>query len=223
MASACVRTCNSLKSLNIVYPLSLRVCNSSVISVRWRKPRWIPKTQSKLFYVRKPTPRDEEENKMLMQKYANYRTQMKAIRSYFTKFVQEEKQARKEYDKSVGIEQELAEVRLSIEVNAQWNQESANIREARELAEAQKSAKIKAIKDQKQKEKDEEQIAELQSRIDNNIKFSEKFITQENMDEEIEKVLDSRKDFNFPINRKGQRLTRGKTKLKEDISSEPDA
>lgn len=48
--------------------------------IRGIKPRWLPKSKSKIFYVRKPTLSDPEENKELQTMYNHYRTSVRAVR-----------------------------------------------------------------------------------------------------------------------------------------------
>ena len=48
--------------------------------VRWRKRRWAPVNQSKIFFVPERKPRNEEELKELKTVYDQYHTHIKAIR-----------------------------------------------------------------------------------------------------------------------------------------------
>ena len=48
--------------------------------VRWRKRRWAPIPASKIFYVRQPTPIDEEEAIELRNRTCEYTIVKKAIR-----------------------------------------------------------------------------------------------------------------------------------------------
>jgi len=48
--------------------------------VRWRKRRWAPVNQSKIFFVPERKPRNEEELKELKATYDQYHTHIKAIR-----------------------------------------------------------------------------------------------------------------------------------------------
>jgi hypothetical protein len=62
-------------TLNLTGPLSL-----SVTQVRWRIPRWTKQNASKMFYVRKPTPIDPEEEEELKIRYSHYNTKRKSLK-----------------------------------------------------------------------------------------------------------------------------------------------
>ena len=52
----------------------------SLIFVRWKKPRWIPKAPSKIYRVRTPTEVDPVEHAFLIKQQHRYSTELKTIR-----------------------------------------------------------------------------------------------------------------------------------------------
>ena len=55
-------------------------CSSPLVQfVRWRKRRWAPINRSKMYYVRKPTPRNHEEWTELKQRTDSYHTTLRAL------------------------------------------------------------------------------------------------------------------------------------------------
>ena len=64
----------------IMEALDLPDKSSFLRLVRWRKRRWAPVNQSKIFFVPERKPRNEEELKELKITYDQYHTHIKAIR-----------------------------------------------------------------------------------------------------------------------------------------------
>ncbi|KAK6174466.1 hypothetical protein SNE40_017737 [Patella caerulea] len=205
MCSQLVRASQAVKFLITEFPPCLKLHNVTVLSVRWRKPRWVPKSQSKLFYVREPTAILAEEYEMLKPKYDAYRTEMKALRYFFLQANKAER--RQEIARTEGIDAKKDEVQhiKALEINRKWNEECARLREERLLKEREKKEEIEYHKQLKKQQEDQITKTETESFVAQSLESSEKFITMENLDEEIEKLLDSKTDYNIGFRSKSQK------------------
>lgn len=169
-------------------------------TVRWIKPRFKPIAKSKMFLVRKPTPVDPEEYKQLKFLNNAYSTHMRSLRHFFLMQLQEKiKQA--EMVKKTDFSEDIQEFEQLLKENELWNEEVKQIREA-DMAKAQAEAELHQLRKKEKFERRklnrilaaEEKILKEKNTI---------FILDENLDQEIEKVIDSRVDYNFAIDKQG--------------------
>ncbi|KAL3864201.1 hypothetical protein ACJMK2_005906 [Sinanodonta woodiana] len=173
--------------------------------VRWRKPRWLPKAPSKIFKVRKPTPIDPEENAMLKTHFDHYRTVVKAIRSFM---LTEDLAKMKKKTLSEEEKQRLAQQEWDwmVAENYQWNKTTAVVREARQKME---EVQRKDLQERIVKRDEDERLKELIKAEQEFLREKEAaatFITPENLDIEIEKVLNTRTDYEFAITERGVKV-----------------
>ncbi|KAK3590100.1 hypothetical protein CHS0354_041146 [Potamilus streckersoni] len=173
--------------------------------VRWRKPRWLPKAPSKIFKVRKPTPIDPEEDAMLKKHFHHYRTVVRAIRSFLLKedIAKMSKEAITVEEKQQLAQQEWEWV---IAENYKWNKTIAVVREARQRIE---EAQRKDLQERIVKRDEEERLKvliEAEQEVLREKEAAATFITPENLDIEIEKVLNTRTDYEFAITENGFRV-----------------
>ncbi|KAK0070072.1 28S ribosomal protein S26 mitochondrial [Biomphalaria pfeifferi] len=175
------------------------------VPVRYRKPKWVPLAKSKEFYVRKPTPIDPEEYSMLNFCYSQYRAEVKSIRQFL-----HEQLLNKQENLSVQQVSDDAHDLMSMEEQVlEWNKKVAVTRNAR-LAEEMKleEERIKQIEKERAERKLQKKI-EAEKKLKKNIAMSSEFITSitaDKLDAEIEKLLDSRSDYNFAITKSGDIL-----------------
>lgn len=170
-------------------------------SLRWRrKPRWLPVAKSKMYRVPPRTVTPTEERLELMRLYNNYRTQMKAIRSYL----------HSEYNvKSVIVDTEEHEKRFAEEfaacckVNDAWNEERRREREARHMSELEQSKQVAYKRLDERLESNKKLLESVEEIVRKEKEASKNFITAENIDAAIEQVLASTVDYNFAIDLEG--------------------
>ncbi|XP_041370474.1 probable 28S ribosomal protein S26, mitochondrial [Gigantopelta aegis] len=170
--------------------------------IRWRKPRWVPKAKSKIFYVRKPTPIDPEENSELKLRYAHYRTHVRAIRHYLSVSMLERTQQKMVDD---DVEQrEHDDIAWMIAENNTWNEQSAKFREERLVGETMKKQLKLQLKADREMAQKLNMIEKAQKQLQKEIEAAESHISLDNLDLEIEKLLNQRKDYNFAIDTRGK-------------------
>ncbi|XP_059145317.1 small ribosomal subunit protein mS26-like [Physella acuta] len=174
-------------------------------SVRFRKPRWVPIAKSKEFYVRKPTPIDPVEYDMLNTRYNLYRAEVLSIRQFLKQQLSESAVNLKAQQKS----DDAADVAWMAEQVKSWNKLVAVNREARQVKEMQKEEKRIAEFMAKKEENRLKVAKKAEILLLKNKEISSNFITditKDKLDEEIERLLDSRSDYNFAITKTGQIL-----------------
>ncbi|KAJ8920616.1 hypothetical protein NQ315_004755 [Exocentrus adspersus] len=174
-------------------------------SVRWRKPRWVPKAKSKIFRVPPRLVLPEDERIELMRLNANYKTQMKSIRKYlFDKYSNlnateaDPETQRKEFEEDFA---------RCMEINNKWNDEQRVLREKRvaeeleaELDFARKAVELKT-------EKQIEQLETVEEIVRREKELSKSYILPENIDAAIEHALANPVDYNFAVNLNGEKVT----------------
>ncbi|XP_046562789.1 probable 28S ribosomal protein S26, mitochondrial [Haliotis rubra] len=174
-------------------------------TVRWRKARWHPVSASKKFYVPKPQVFHPEDTAEVKKRLPIYNTHLRAVRNFITKTHQADL-ARRAMLKAQQTDEE-EEFAWIMEENNKWNSKVAVVRESRQEEE---QLKIQARLDRqvarriKQKQMQEAKALKV---ILANIEESKNFITEDNLDQEIEKLLNSRKDYNFAIDSSGKQVT----------------
>ncbi|KAL5021964.1 hypothetical protein ScPMuIL_001119 [Solemya velum] len=165
--------------------------------IRWRKPRWVPRAKSKEFYVRRPTPVDPEERVELKIRYDHYRTAVKSVRSYIRKTSLAK--AQKEDDHLIREQEEREDWERILLKNKQWNEDIAQARSVsvqHEKVYFPPKWKTQLLNNKFEMIPDVIKLLPV-------LEQSKGFITLENMDIEIEKLLNSRKDYNFAIDKFG--------------------
>ncbi|XP_070539959.1 small ribosomal subunit protein mS26-like [Ptychodera flava] len=162
-----------------------------------------PPSQSKLNYVRKPTPRDPWETEFLREKYRIYNTQLKSLSFMFKQELE---------GKTAGISFEeierraLEEHNTAMEWNRQENERVRLIREARQGREAE--LQQRDWKDERLKRFEEAAMLkeEYELMVKAEKEASKSFITLETLDEAIERALADPKDYNFAIDKEGRKI-----------------
>uniref|UniRef100_A0A182Q7C4 Small ribosomal subunit protein mS26 n=1 Tax=Anopheles farauti TaxID=69004 RepID=A0A182Q7C4_9DIPT len=179
-----------------------------------RKPRWLGTAKSKLFRVPERKKQIEEEIEELKRLNNNYRTQMRAVKS----FLRDEVEAYKLVSKAGMVlqtpEQEEAEWQEALRINDEWNQQTAAKRDER-LAQERAARKEYILERLVLKEqRDLEKIEQIEAKVRIEKEQSKTFITRENIDKAIELALVQPTSYNFALDRDGN-LHRSSDSTKE--------
>lgn len=175
-------------------------CGPLIQTVRWIKPRFRPIAKSKMFRVRKPTPIDTVEYRQLQFLTNAYKTHMRGIRTYFLTQL-EEKIKKTELMKKTDFSEDIQEFEQLLKENDLWNEQVRKEREA-DMVLVEERLELSY---QKRKEKFQKLKLRLMMEAEEKI-LREKdtiFITEENLDVAIEKVIDSEVDYNYAIDKQG--------------------
>ncbi|GAB0095660.1 Probable 28S ribosomal protein S26, mitochondrial [Sergentomyia squamirostris] len=167
-------------------------------SVRWRrKPRWLPMAKSRYNKTPVRTPVNPEEKEEMKRLYNVYRTQIRSVRKFLITEVQTKLAQTSVIDLSP--EEEEAEMKRCLEINAKWNEEIAKARDERQakLLEARKEDIMDRLEAKKYREEERIRLAEEKVRVE--IERSKTFITRENLEKSIEQALDNPMDYNFAL------------------------
>ncbi|CRL02046.1 CLUMA_CG015061, isoform A [Clunio marinus] len=172
-----------------------------VQSVRWRrKPRWIPKAKTKIFRIPNHKPLLPEETHEWLRINNNYKLQMNSVRAFFREEVMNKK---KLIAQGQTPADEEAEFERCKSINDEWNQEIANIRDARYARIMKKRCeKLETSLDHLERIK-ELQMTKIEERVRIQKEKSTTFITRKNIDQAIEHALSNQVDFNFSIDLQG--------------------
>uniref|UniRef100_A0A8D9AYY5 Small ribosomal subunit protein mS26 n=1 Tax=Cacopsylla melanoneura TaxID=428564 RepID=A0A8D9AYY5_9HEMI len=172
------------------------------ISVRYRKPIWLPTAPSKKFKIPPRTVLPDNEKRELDRLTKNYKTYNKAILAYHGEI-----NARQSVTDPGVIEAQRRAVEEDWEhsnnLNAEWNAEVAAEREQRlAIEKEEKVIQIVAEKEAK-KQKESEDLERAEQAVQAEIENSKTFITRDNIDQYIEQALSSHIDYNFAIDKEG--------------------
>ncbi|KAH9503238.1 hypothetical protein Btru_068520 [Bulinus truncatus] len=185
--------------------LKHNVSKTNFISVRFRKPKWVPIAKSKEFYVRKPTPIDPEENAMLSVRYSQYRAEVKSIRQ----FLQNQMLNKEKNLSAQQVTDDASDLQWMEQQVLEWNKSVAESRTARLAEEVrQEEERILQLELAREEKKLQDRI-EAEKKLQKNIAVSSELIsniTQDKLDAAIETMLDSRSDYNFAITKSGEIL-----------------
>lgn len=169
--------------------------------VRWRtKPRWIPTAKTKIFRVSK-RPIRPEADAIENQKLVNiYSTHMKSINAFLRQRYRETQTADEVFQKLE--EEEEMEWQEALKINDEWNVKQKVERERldAERVELMKEEALLKVMDYEQRQQDQIKIIDELIRAEK--EKSKFYITRDNIDEAIEKALETYTDFNFAIDLK---------------------
>jgi len=167
-----------------------------------RRPLFLGPSKSKMWYVPEKKEPNLEEDEFMEGRFENYRAAMRGIRHFLRKEFNEREVIT--FDKQE--EQDAQDlIWMADEVN-KWNAEIANKRMQRQLAEQKKEEdRIQSLME-KQTEERLQKAMEAEQLLMKEKEASVNFITTENLDMEIEKMLDSRSDYNFAVTLEGEVL-----------------
>lgn len=178
--------------------------NLNCQSVRFRKPRWLPRAKSKMFKVlpRRKIPIEEELE--LRRLHNNYRTIVRSIRTFLQKDLKEETEVALDHEAlNKKFEEDLQKTLL---LNKEWAEQLKPIREnfmadlmKKKLDEALEKIEMKKMIRETDNAKVEELVRQVKA-------DSKNFITAENIDEVIDKVIESTSDYNYALNLKGDKI-----------------
>nr|CAH8850575.1 unnamed protein product [Trichobilharzia regenti] len=183
---------------------------------RFRKnPRVYPKAKSKLLKVRQPTPVDPEEDELCRKWWTDYRLQYEATSKLFAYEIYRQKMeamaiSRTDHEHERNRRQELTE---------HWNRET-------QLAATDKLEELLKLQIEKQNIKITEFMnketvfsEKLQADLAAIKMLSEQMITEENLDEKIDEIMNSDVvDYNFIVDHKGN-IIRGSKPLQQAKSA----
>ncbi|XP_021352293.1 probable 28S ribosomal protein S26, mitochondrial [Mizuhopecten yessoensis] len=192
--------------------------------VRWRKPRHLPKARSKIYNVRQPTPKDDEETKLMTTLTDRYNVKIRAIRSHLSTVLLESNRLREEQIIKTEQQEREREWNRMIIQNEKWNFEVAKKRVIRQAKDAEARLveinRIKSVRERRASRLHKEALDRVAYEMDQ----VDKFITVSNVDEEIERVLDSSKNYLFAVDKKGTVIgaESKQTVTDSDLSSTPE-
>lgn len=189
--------------------------------LRWRrKPRWLPVAKSKMFRVPARPETPPEEKAELMRLYNNYRTYMKAIRSYLHS---QYNVASVVIDTEVHEKEFLEEFNACCKINDEWNKKIKIVRDERHVKDmdAAKDEAFRRIDERNEiKRKMLENVEEI---VRKEKEASKTFITPDNIDAAIEHALANPVDYNYSIDLEGNlyhgRETKPEVLKKEKIAA----
>ncbi|XP_029451879.1 28S ribosomal protein S26, mitochondrial [Rhinatrema bivittatum] len=176
-----------------------------LLPARGRKSRTDPPAKSKAGRVKLPPPVDPEELLVVRERYLQYNSLLRALRAEFKEDV-----LRKLYEEQSGS---LAAERARQEADKHrmlmaWNDaENAKIHAKREKRLQQEEEEMQQQKLQAAINREKIQEDFLQEKTREILQLQEEaksFITQENLDQRIEAVLDNPKNYNFSIDKEGR-------------------
>jgi DNA-binding transcriptional MerR regulator len=194
-----------LQALTVVKEnlLLARLWQSPVVhSVRFRKPRWVPIAKSKEFYVRKPTPIIPEEYSELKHRYRIYRAEVESIRKFLSETFS---------NKDVGLRKlqmvlDTADLDAMKEQVQDWNKTVSLMRNERQAQEELEQEQRLHLLMQKHAEDLKSRKAEAMAELLKSKTACVDFIGPDQLDEAIEKLLDSHSDYNYAISKSGDIL-----------------
>ncbi|ELU09197.1 hypothetical protein CAPTEDRAFT_224390 [Capitella teleta] len=170
--------------------------------VRWRKRRWAPIPASKMYYVRKPTPVNEEEKAELLERNRKYATQMRSLRSYIIEAAKTEHDAEHQ---AMHLEEKRKEMEAIAQLNNKWNEETRLIREAR-VAAAKKIHEEKLLSQMDDLEMDKQKRAErARQRVLEAQAVVPTFVDLSDLEREIDQALNTRVSYNWAVDKDGKR------------------
>lgn len=190
---------NCLKLLN---GMAMKLHN--IQSVRYRKPLWMPRAKSKMFKVHPRQVIPIEEELELKRLHNNYRTIVRSIRSHLELHWKEREEENIDHEAEMRKFEE--DFQKSLLLNKEWSEQLKVERESFFVNELQKKLdfELKRAEEAKMDEQVElEQIEALVREVKANFKD---FITADNIDETIDKVLESQEDYNYAINLEGEKI-----------------
>uniref|UniRef100_A0A0B6ZFX9 Small ribosomal subunit protein mS26 n=1 Tax=Arion vulgaris TaxID=1028688 RepID=A0A0B6ZFX9_9EUPU len=170
--------------------------------VRFRKPWWVPIAKSKEFYVRKPTPIIPEEYDELKHRYRVYRAEVESIR-LFLKIQLSENEVRLAQEQ---VTHDTAELDDMIKHAQEWNTSISVSRNERQETEKLKEEQHLQLLQQKYAENQVSVTAAAKDALLKHQAVSSDFIQPDKLEEAIEKMLDSRSDYNYAITKSGSIL-----------------
>lgn len=170
--------------------------------VRWRKRRWEPVNAAKEWHVREPTPIDPDEWAELKVRYNIYRTHRRAIKQHLWKGLLEQVEVDK-LDKHGGEgDPEFTE---ALEINRKWNEAIRPEREAwiHQQDLAKEDNRLEMLIDIEQQTEAMKKMAEEQVQITK--MEASTFISADDLDDAIERALNTRNNYEFAIDLQGNR------------------
>lgn len=173
-------------------------------SIRFRKPRWMPRAKSKMFKV-PPRPVIPIEDTLELQRlHNNYRCQVKSIRKYLELHWKEKTEETIDYDAQK--QQFEEDLKTSLLLNEKWSELLRPLRES--FFENELKAKLD-FEIKKMEDKKAQQQAAL-VKVEDIVRVvkidSKNFITPENIDVNIDKLLENETNFNYALNLKGEKI-----------------
>lgn len=186
--------------------------------VRWRrKPRWLPVAKSKMFRVPERKPEDPQEREELMRLHTNYKTKMRAVKSYLMEETKRREATSSADHMIVTPEEAEADFERCRMLNEQWNKEVAAVREQRLAMEKLERHAIIAEKVDAKLERDQERRAIAEERVRLEMERAKTFITRENLDRAIEEALANPINHDYAIDLK-QNVLRDEPDKEKPIS-----
>ncbi|XP_065221296.1 small ribosomal subunit protein mS26 [Planococcus citri] len=193
---------HSLKQCNIQYLPSLYH-----LSVRWKtKPRWVPIGKTKVFRVPQPKPIPPDEAEEMKRLTKVFHTRMKSIKHLFREAYRANATSEEVIQK---FEQDKEDHwQKCMELNDRWNQQIAIERAQRDAEFMEQEIQAAHEFKRKEDEADRKRLEALEEVVRLEKEASAHFVTEENIDEAIERVLNSPPhSFSFAIDRDGRKYS----------------
>lgn len=188
----------------------------SIVFVRFRKPRWVPKAASKIYKVREPTPIDPVEYEKMAQWTRVYNTDRKSIRKYLIRYNEETEKRRRIEAAEEPFDDVYKVMRLK---NEAWNTETAKLREAGMLVKSDMDQKRQELlKERDIQEKEEIRLVAMKKVVSAQ-EWHENYITEENIDDAVEELLDTRADHEFALSVDGSKTSQRNNAEHNKLSS----
>lgn len=176
----------------------------SVRYKRFRKPLWMGRAKTKMFKVvpRKVIPVEEERE--LIRLHNNYRTQVRSIRTFLEANWKEKTEETIDHE---AVQRKFEEdLQRTLLLNKEWAEQLRPVRESftenqlkMYLDNALEKIEQKRVKKETQTAKTEELVRQVKADAKN-------FITQDNIDEAIDRALENTVDYNYALSLKGEKI-----------------
>ncbi|KAG8190127.1 hypothetical protein JTE90_026695 [Oedothorax gibbosus] len=181
---------------------------STYVQLRWlkkepkRKPKWLPTAPSKLYRIIEHPYVSPEEKQLQLDLHEEYYTQIESMRKMFQ---EELAQKNKEEGKTLkGQQEEEEKFLLLLEENKKENERIKVIREAtiEKLFQEQQLEFMQL--EESRKIQEQETKARIEKIVREQKEITKSYITHSNLDEAVERALDSPRNFNFTIDVNGK-------------------
>lgn len=181
---------------------SLTQADTQIRSIRMRKPPWVPKAKSKMFRVPELKQVDQAERDYMVNIWHEYKAQMRSIYQLFkteSKF-SDKASLKAQEEKRIRLEKEKHLIELNDALNKQLleqqlRDESLTLEEKKRHAESEFNNKLKL--EQAYVKAADERVKKLKEK-------AKHFIDPNNLEQEIEKALNQKCDYNFSVDTSGR-------------------
>lgn len=176
----------------------------SVRNLRCRKPMWMPRAKTKMFKVPPRPVIPLEEELELRRLHNNYRTHVRSIRKFLE--INWKEKTEETIDHAALKRKFEEDLQRTLLLNREWTEQLKPEREkfhADQLKMHLDAALEKMDKVKLQRETENEKVEELVRQVKED---SKNFITQENINDVLDGIIDIKTDYNYALNSKGEKI-----------------